>query len=279
MADDNSLDDLIIVDEIGMVFARQGDFLLKAAYQPLYVVAGGGLKRWAVEGSIRAVRAEAASPSQPLPDLCDSRFALLSLALQVRNFRDAYDESVGLVSSLNLDAAEDESAALEQMRHLAVELLRADIDPARSICMLRHGGEIGWLSDLLDAVRVAGMAPGVENFGTRIAWADDLAVGGCRFVRFDPRWLKRVASAPAALRLLAVLVGRLREGGVEAIASGIEDAAQLAALIDAGVRHFQGDLLARPALAGSIPGGDPIRLASLLPGAIDTPVVEMLPTS
>jgi EAL domain-containing protein (putative c-di-GMP-specific phosphodiesterase class I) len=275
-----SVEELIFLDEIGLSFARRGDFLLKAAYQPLYMLAGDRLKPWAVEGSMRAIRfdpGDAAATGSGLPELQDEHFQQLSMALQIRNFRDLRDDGFRLIINLDLDAASDESDALALLRFLAVELFRADIDPRRVTCLVRQSREPIWLPEFLEAVLRERVALAVENFGVRSLPLQETIDIRPAFVRFNTRWLRQVAGSPAALRLLSTLVQRLREDGTEAIAPGLEDAGQLAALMRAGLRYFQGTLLSRPVLGGAIIGTGPVMVSSLLPDAGN--VLALFPSS
>jgi len=249
-----SVDDVITIDEVGMTFARHGDFVFKAAYQPIYRLDQAVLQPWGVEGSVRAIRIAAARQrtEAALPIIQDSQFAQLSLALQLRNFRDLHDETLRLVVNLDLEAAEDEADARALLRFVSVELLRADLDPRRIVTVLRDGGETDLLASVIQNLRRERITPALEGFGSRHVVADDVVPGCGSFVRFDSRWLHRVCTNPAALRLLALLVERMREGGIEPIATGIEDVGSLDAMMKAGLALFQGNLLARPALAGTV---------------------------
>lgn len=262
-----SVDEAMTVDEVGMTFARHGDFLFKAAYQPVHVLVSDTLHPWAVEGSVRAVRVAAATQQTQaaLPIIQDTQFALFSLALQIRNFHDMQDHVDRLLLNLDLASAFDLFDALGLLRFVAVELLRADIDPRRVIVVLRDGEEPEWLPEFVDSVRLEGMNPALQGFGLRHVVGDQVVPGQRAFARFDARWLRRVCSKQAALRLLGLLVERMRGSEIEPIAPGIDDPALLSALIGAGFTHLSGPLICGPALAGTFAGPAEVPLARLLP--------------
>src|SRR5690606_10541295 len=83
-------------------------------------------------------------------------------------------------------------------------------------------------------------------------------------VRVDGRRFRRLAAVAGAATLFRSLVAGLRERGAKVLVDGIDTPAQLEYALHANADFFQGPLLSRPRLAGTIFESEPIDLKALL---------------
>jgi EAL domain-containing protein (putative c-di-GMP-specific phosphodiesterase class I) len=65
-------------------------------------------------------------------------------------------------------------------------------------------------------------------------------------IKIDMELVRNIASSPAKQAIISGIIGIAAELGIEVLAEGVEDQAELAALSEAGIRLFQGYLFAKP---------------------------------
>lgn len=249
---DPRLEQAITFDEIGIATARIGGAVVRTAFQPVFEVRGSAMEPVAVEGFARPFREGAALP----PRIFLSRLEhqerreaeQICLALHARNLSHLGDADLGHVVAIDdfvlaADGAPDESLLREASRTA----------PRNSIGRLGVGS-LGAQTHarLASALRSHGLLVSVGSFGPWPSVCESYRAAQPDVVHFDGAWFRRIAANESALRLLAQLVRRLHDDGVRILVRGIETRVQLASAIAIGCDLFQGYVLARPAIAGSV---------------------------
>ncbi|WP_199424979.1 EAL domain-containing protein [Actinotalea solisilvae] len=185
-------------------------------------------------------------------------------------------EETGLITELDLWAVDaacaalaDESRAGGTLR-VAVNLSsRTLVDPrlvpAVHAALTAHGIEPSRLHlevvessalrdlpgvvDAMRRLRELGVRMALDDFGTgysTLAWLHSLPVDQ---IKIDRSFVARLHTDPASLAVVRAVLGLAHELGIEVVAEGVEEEAQLAALREAGCGMVQGYLLGRPAPA------------------------------
>ena len=132
-------------------------------------------------------------------------------------------------------------AVLEALAHSGLPPSRLELEVVESRALVDLPGVVEQLS----ALRSLGVGIALDDFGTgfsTLTWLQQLPADR---VKLDRSFTTSV-TAPKGPALVRGVLALAHELGLEVVGEGVETAAQLAALHDAGCRLFQGYLLARP---------------------------------
>jgi diguanylate cyclase (GGDEF)-like protein len=255
-------------DELGGAMERNE---LELHYQPIYsltddhVVGLEALIRW------RHERRGLLLPGQFLPAAEQSgRMAMLGRWVLLRACADAAawpsdgDRPAPWVS-VNMAPGHIEDANLVDDVRRALEA--GGLDPARLILEMSE-----WATLANDGLAAAGLA-GIESLGIRIA-LDDFGMGvttlgSMRFgpldiLKLDKSLVDGIADNEGQLRIVEAFVELARTLGLETVAEGIEDDAQLETLRRLGCDYGQGFYLSRPLAPERMPSFLEDRLAPVV---------------
>ena len=261
----DDLDRMVSTDEVGLMTARHGGYVLRSAFQLVYRTRRDRtLEPVAAEGFLRPFRG--GRPTAPRPYLdglaAEDRLVAerLGMALHAANHRHIGVEGLDHVIAVGTDRALRES--------LAALLSDPDIVPSRIVCSIRpilpSGIEASRLVEGEARQRGARVAiGGLEEGPPALEAVRELKPD---IVRIEGAWFRRVSENTGAVRLLGRLLDGLKDEGAAVLVEGIETPRHLATALDAGADLVQGFLLSRPELAGMPTDGAHIRLADVFAG-------------
>ncbi len=186
-------------------------------------------------------------------------------------------EETGLITDLDLWAVDAACAALADEAGPTAGALRVAVNlscttlidprlvPTVSAALARHGLDASRLNleivessalrdlpgvlDAMTRLRELGVRMALDDFGTgysTLAWLHSLPVDQ---IKIDRSFVARLHTDPASLAVVRAVLALAHELGLEVVAEGVEEEAQLAALREAGCGMVQGYLLGRPAPA------------------------------
>jgi diguanylate cyclase (GGDEF)-like protein len=133
-------------------------------------------------------------------------------------------------------------AVLESLAHSGLPPARLELEVVESRALLDLPGVVEQLS----ALRSLGVGIALDDFGTgfsTLTWLQELPADR---VKLDRSFTTSLTASPKGPALVRGVLALAHELGLEVVGEGVETAAQLAALHDAGCRLFQGYLLGRP---------------------------------
>jgi EAL domain-containing protein (putative c-di-GMP-specific phosphodiesterase class I) len=249
----DGIEQAISRDEIGIATARIAGAVVRSAFQPIFEVRGNALEPVAVEGFARPYLGGATLPPRAFLSRLDERerrdAERICLVLHARNLPNIAEPGLGHVVALD-DFFLAPSGQPDT--HLLAEASRTA--PAGSVGRLRATGSLGpsGHTRLSEALRGQGMLVSLGGFGAGASVWEDYRAARPEIVHLEGPWFRRVSANETALRLLAQLVRRLRDDGARVLVRGIETRQQLACAIAIGCDLFQGFVLARPALVGTV---------------------------
>lgn len=257
----------LLADELGIAYGRFGDLVLKSSFQPLYRVEADRLQPFGVEALVTGMREGDAVRADDILGLVagEKRAALerLCRTLHLRNHH-----AMGL-PSMQLFFNADPGFSAADVEHLAGLLWEEGIAPDLVTCEItEQAGDDGRLRALAASLRSIGVRLAVDDFGAGHSTAARVRTLRPDIVKVDAKWFRSVVARPDALRLLPSLFARLSDLGSAILVEGIEAPRQLQAALEAGADLFQGFLLARPALAGTIVDETPLPIRDLLAGGV-----------
>jgi len=250
----------ISVDEVGVETAYCNGTVLKSACQPIFERCGGMLEIWGVEALARPSH-DGAAKDDELPadiDMADQTFvAALCRTLHLRNYRNLGNPGLRLLFGLDPKLCENVEADL---REAALCFVEAGGDLALLACRITGTGMLAddALREIAAHLRELGMAIVVDDFAGGDSTIRDIELLRPDIVSFDGAWLRRVASFPAAARLLPALFRSCAGQGSRVLVYGIETMRDLDAALEAGADLVQGFLLGRPALVGAEIDAEPM---------------------
>ena len=259
-----------VVDEVGIESGLFGPFVLKSAYQPIYRLEADRLVPFAAEGLARPFRD--GKPVRPIeffgavPAGERLRAERICRALHLRNYHNNGIAGLELFFNFGSHAHGALDTALAHIDHMEKRLHEIELDTRYLVCEITELEALdrSALVTLAARIRACGIRLAIDDFGAGHSTLERVALVDPEFVKIDGTLFRRIASAPAALRLLTTLVARLVEQGCQVVVEGIETAAQLRAAIDVGASIFQGYLFAQPKLVGSIFPETPLMLDDLV---------------
>lgn len=252
-----------LADELGIAYGRFGDLVLKSSYQPLYCMDGDWLQPFGVEALVTGLREGVAVRADDILGLVagERRVALerLCRTLHVRNHH-----AMGL-PGMQLFFNADPGFAVADVEHLAAMLAEEGVAPGLVTCEItEQAGDDDRLRALATELRAVGVRLAVDDFGAGHSTAGRVRALRPDIVKVDANWFRSVVPRPDALRLLPSLFARLADLGCAILVEGIETPRHLGAAVEAGANLFQGYLLARPALAGTIVDEAPLQVRDLM---------------
>ena len=251
------VNDAITVDEVGIETGRYEQFLLKSAYQPVWLRRDDMLYPTAVEALIRPFVDGA---PVPVPDLFaavpeEDRFFIESLcrALHLRNHHNIGEPALELFFNYDPDINIELAQALQQLHYMADRLAEKSFDLGLLICEITEARAIAPenLVRIAAEMRSLGMRVAVDDFGSGQSTLERVELLDPDIIKIDGQWFRRVVSAKGASRLLGTLIASFKRRGASVLVEGIETPEQLAVAIEAGAERLQGYLLGRPALVGT----------------------------
>ncbi|WP_328477490.1 EAL domain-containing protein [Actinoplanes sp. NBC_00393] len=104
----------------------------------------------------------------------------------------------------------------------------------------------------LGPLRLAGVRVAVDDFGTGYSSMARVADHGWDVVKIDESFVSGISRDPARRALVDAMVGMAHALGMESVAEGVENAADLAVLRELGCEYAQGFLLAHPVDAAGL---------------------------
>lgn len=261
--------DAIAVDEVGIETGRYGGFFLKSAYQPVFRRESDVLVPFAVEGLIMPFVDGKRVPSQRLfqETLPEDKIFVESMcrALHLRNYHNIGVDGLQLFFNFDPGVHQDAGVAISEIRFMAKRLGELGLDSRLLVCEVT---EKALASDIL--VRLAaemrrhGIRLAIDDFGTGDSNLARVDLIEPDIVKIDGQWFRKVSEVAETARLLPALVAGFKGRGVEVLVEGIETAWQLRIALEAGADFFQGYLLGRPALAGTIFDETPLAIEELI---------------
>lgn len=276
-----SVDEGILVDEVGIQYGRYGPFVLKTLYQPIFRPAPEGLVPRGVEGLIKPFVAGAPVPAKSflsqIPD--DDRLFIecMCRALHLRNYANIGVEGLRLFFNFDPHVHDDVELTVEQIRSMANWLEDIELPPHLLVCEITETEAIDaeTLTRLAAEMRLHNIRLAIDDFGVGHSTLERVEMIEPDIVKIDGSWFRRIAGASPAVGLLEALVAGLQRTGTEVLIEGIQTAGELRVALDSGADLLQGYHLARPALAGTIFDPEPRQLAELLGGPSN--VVRLVP--
>ena len=201
----------IHVDEVGIVFGRHREFLLKSSYQLLFRVGGDSLVPFACEAlAIAFTRGRAVPAQQLFARVEPARREALEQVCRMLHFRNYGNIGIpGLEFFFNVDPG----VPLPDPGH--IEWLGRETlpDPSLAVCEITEGA--GASSE-----RVGAFAEDLKRIGVRLA-VDDFGAGESTLdrvrliepdtVKIDAGWFRAAARNPESSALLPDLFSGLRD--------------------------------------------------------------------
>jgi len=246
-----------MADEIGIRIARLGNYHVKTAYQPIWLLREGMLLPSAVEALARPfLDGSPVSPQQFFSSVAEeARFEAecVCRALHMHNHASIGVPGIDLFFNYDPRVNGDCSQAIVQLNYMAERLAQVGIDIRLLVCEITE-------TDFLDRDTFVRLAAEIRRLGMRLA-IDDFGAGHSTLsrvqtvepdvIKFDGAFFRRVIEEPAALKLLGRLVDGFKRGGALVVFEGLETTAHLIAAVETGADAMQGYLLGRPMLAGT----------------------------
>ncbi|MBK8457257.1 MAG: EAL domain-containing protein [Phyllobacteriaceae bacterium] len=249
----NPADRRIVVDEVGLRYAKIGPVRLRTIHQPLFAVRDASISLCGVRAYLRATSDGAmVAPTEFFASVAptdrQSTYGLLARLHMENRLNAGVDDPreldcwIGIDNGAGIDAADDQI-------DICAEIAGDDVE--RTVCELMNcdaltGMEINRLADRAHAhgMRVCIDALGSANEAARDVGADIVKMRGSTF--------RNLARVRKAADLIAIFIEGWRNRDVSVLVEGIETRSHLVTALDAGATHVQGFLLGTPKLAGTI---------------------------
>lgn len=259
-----SLDDALIVDEIGIESGCYGLYRLRSLYQPIFKRREKTMKMVAVEGTTAPFVAGEEVPSEVFlaaaSDDDQDFIEQMGLAVSLRNHRN---NGVGMLDLVVDPKGNDPGTLIDRVRLIAGELAGAGLDADSVVCALgEHAtSDKTLLARLAAELRGHGLRIAVGDFGAG-HWTDEaIDLLKPEIVRIDGGWFRQVCRDATTVRLFDAVVSRLRERSSKVLVTGIENGAQLGVALRVGADLLQGPHLAAPVLVGMELDDRPLSIA------------------
>lgn len=247
----------ILTDEIGIRTGICADYRLKTLYRPIYrrsrdqLIPVGVTPSWLPMKAGRPVDPEVFLRAVPIG--ARGNLDQLLTALAVNNLENTGVETLELHVDLDVrdwNDAEQFSAAVGFMLD-CLDTFMIDRDRV----MFRLAGvelcEHHLLRDYAARLRELGIRIDLRNTGTVLPDAGVVEILQPEVATIDGTLFARVTAAPEAKRLLDVLLGQFRRLGTVVHIDHLDAPERLTAALDTRAILLQGDLLAKPTLAGT----------------------------
>lgn len=127
----------------------------------------------------------------------------------------------------------------------------AGMGPDRIVCEIseKSGASDDIVVAFTEHMRAIGFRIAIDDYGAADADLARLKRIKPDYVKFDASWIRDFLDNSAGHALLRVLIGQMRDDGIEPIFEGLEEVWQLDLCEEVGVPLMQGYALARPELA------------------------------
>jgi len=230
------LDDYLSVLDVGICFA----------FQPLVDEDGG--ETVGHEALVRGCEGE--SPAQIIASVRPENLFYFDQACRLGAIREAGRQ--GLEGDLHINCTEVDPSNLElALRSTAEAALAAGFDCEQIVLefnALERLGNPRQLSEVRKQANRYGFRVAADNFGTGEAGLKRLAVFRPEFVKLDRELIAGIHNSPRRQAMVLGVLASCKALGIQPIAAGVEQAAEVAWLRDAGVDSFQGYFFGRPRL-------------------------------
>ncbi len=262
--------DAIVVDEVGLESGVYGRYRLRSSYQPIFERVGRLLAPVAVEGLILPhLAGQPVSLRQFFSEIPpNDRLFIDSMcqALHLRNHRNIGVERLDLYFNYDPRADADLGMALREIRLMTHQLAEIGLDPRLLVCEITEAAALrpGVLAAIAAEMRRHGVRMAVDDFGAERSTLERIGPIRPDIVKVDGARFHTLCREPAAIRLFATVVTGFRQSGAKVLIEGIEEPSQLTQAIAVGADLFQGRLLGRPALVGTVFDETPLPLAEKL---------------
>lgn len=243
----------VYADEIGIRYAIWGDFRLRSAHQPLFVLHDrklvlAGLRAY-LQVMRRGVTLAANDFFASIPDSDRRELNRLVARLHGENrLMAGIDDPAAPDFWIGVDAGAGVDGALEQ---IAVSAEIAGAQANRIVCELMRSETIGKadLQRLAEQIRRRGMRICLDAVGTDVA---DIAPFDADFVKMRGVLFRNLARVRKAATLIGHLVEGWRGRDAAFMVEGIETRAEFATALEAGATMVQGFLFGAPKPAGAL---------------------------
>ena len=265
-----SIDDALIVDEVGIESGVYGKYRLRSSYQPIFARQGQVLRPVAVEGLVTPYLAGEPVPPADffagLPER-DWRFIeWMCRALQLRNHCNIGVGDLELYVDCDPPAETVPDALTTEIHFLARELGEGGLEPRLLVCAISEAAALdrAMLLRLAAEMRSHGLRIAIGDFGAG-HWTEELTdLLRPDIVGIDGEWFRKICRDATTVRLFETVMSRLREREAKVLVKGIEDQAQFGVALRAGADLFQGSHLAAPALVGTVFNETPLGIVDKL---------------
>jgi blue light- and temperature-responsive anti-repressor len=242
--------DLHINLDSGIRFNDYADVIdvgLRFAFQP--VVDSDGDSTLGQEALVRGLYGESAH--EVIASIRPENLFYFDQACRIRAIEDA--ERAGLQGTLHLNCTEVDAETLElALASTADAVASSSLEPSQIVLEFSSLARLGsprQLAEVRDRANHYGFRILADNFGVGEAGLKRLAVLRPEFVKLDRELISNVHNSPRRQAMVCGIVATCKALGIVVIAAGVERAAEVEWLSNAGVEHFQGYYFARPALA------------------------------
>ena len=264
-----TVEDAITVDEIGIRTGRYGRYHLKSAYQPVYRREDDRLVPFAVEALITPF--VAGRPVQPrrlfarTPSKDRMFVENVCRALHLANYQNIGVPGLQLFFNFDPGVNSDVSASVGQIRAMARRLDALSLSGRLLVCEITEAAALdpGVLARLTREMRRHGIRIAIDDFGRGESNLERVELIAPDIVKIDGSWFRNLTRITETVQLLNSLVEGFKDRGVRVLVEGIESALQLRIAHEAGVDYYQGYLLGRPAMAGTIFNEAPLNVKDL----------------
>jgi EAL domain-containing protein (putative c-di-GMP-specific phosphodiesterase class I) len=245
----------LVLEDDGAWTATWVPFVLKTAFQPIFRFSKGKLAPVAFEALLRPFRAGALlSPSAFLNDLPASErqhLETLARSLHLLNASACLPASASMFVNFDPSVFAEARLADAAVHETRVAVAAAGIEPHRVVCEVTEKETVSedTLFNLVGSLRRNGFRIAVDDYGVDASDMNRIHELRPDIVKFDADWIRRLMESSAGYALLATMVSKFREHGVETVFEGIETGEQLELAENAGVDMVQGFGLAQPEIA------------------------------
>ena len=228
---------------------------LRCHYQPIRhirtrrLLALEALARWphATRGTI--------PPSEFIP-IAESSGLIVPLTEQLlrQACRDALDWPAHVLLSFNLSPLHLKSG--DVAKQVARILEETGLPPERlqlELTEMAFIGDVKQARARLHELKALGVQLAIDDFGTRHSNLRELQALPFDKIKVDAGFVRAMALDPGARKIVAAIIGLGESLGLPVVAEGIEEEADVAALLELGCEIGQGWLFGRPQPAEAVP--------------------------
>jgi EAL domain-containing protein (putative c-di-GMP-specific phosphodiesterase class I) len=251
------ISDAIIVDEIGIEYGRYGPYVLKSAYQKIFLADRGLLRPFGVEGLVVPYLQGSPLPPKALFEAADPEDELfiesMCRALHLRNYRNIGVDGLTLFFNFDPRTNSDFGITVAELDLMARRLGEIELESRLLVCEITESEaqNTTTLLDIAAEMRRHGIRIAIDDFGAGHSNMERIELIRPEIVKIDGSWFRQLVAVAGAEGLFRGLVAGLRQLGAQVLVEGIETPTQLQWAAEAGADYFQGYLLSRPQLAGA----------------------------